>query len=775
MKNKFFQGINKLKTQINTITTKAVNIIEDNIIENTENIISELNKTEKLPETYYSEKLKSQNEYYSISKITSNPILYIAVISFHQKKGSIIEFTYPEKEELLSNEDTLNYIKSLSISKNDTPSSIIDNINNQLTYLCLPDGSHICESDSQFFLIQNYSKILFGISTYRQLQIDQNLKEDEFENNRNCFQKSICIISKIPLFGPMASKLSVTMSAYFNQSSLKDKNIIKDLFLNYDINRFKSINILEILDSFSLKRLIFITKEKIFELIKLVMLEKNILVYSHLSHNVCSFIFSLLSIFPCNAFFNLDFEFEGNAKNYYKCYNQFGFPLKFLNKNSKLYSLLSLFDVEKLEEKNINSYLLGTTNQLFLNYNKLHFDCIINIDEEKITFNPKFNMNLIKKSKIEKNLYKEISNICQFKENENIISDNWMINNSTEMSNSENSTLFKGSDDHLRNIFFNYLNQLLKNISLIIHISKELSLDNETKINQIKKILSNYNSSFINNWISNTLNFKFWYFEHDKEIWYQSENIPYAKNILINYDNGDYYKGEISKGIPNGNGTLINHKKNTIFTYIGTFKNGKKEGVGNLFSSDHLFYYEGNWENDKKNGIGKLINNGIQYNGNFKDDLFNGFGSLICKDGNFLEGEFKEGKLFGIGHLNYKNGNIYVGNFEENLPNGKGQLTYLNGDVYYGNFLNGKKNGKGIFIMKNGDKFNGYFENDLYNGKGILNKNDGNVFKGIWKNGEFSEKVDFNDEEVNDDNINNNDFENKFFKEFEIIENVKSE
>ena len=32
MKNKFFQGINKLKTQINTITTKAVHIIEDNII-----------------------------------------------------------------------------------------------------------------------------------------------------------------------------------------------------------------------------------------------------------------------------------------------------------------------------------------------------------------------------------------------------------------------------------------------------------------------------------------------------------------------------------------------------------------------------------------------------------------------------------------------------------------------------------------------------------------------------------------------------------------------
>ena len=235
MKNKFFEGMNKLKTKINTIKTKAVNIIEDNIIENIENILLEINKIEELPETYYSEILNSLNEYYSISKITSNPILYIAVISFHQKKGSIIEFTYPEKEELLSNENTLNYIKSLSISENDTPSSIIDNINNQLTYLCLPDGSHICESDSQFFLIQNYSKILFGISTYRQLQINQDLKEDEFENSRNCLQKSICVISKIPLFGPMASKLSVTMSAYFNQSNLKDKDIIAIYKIGFDV------------------------------------------------------------------------------------------------------------------------------------------------------------------------------------------------------------------------------------------------------------------------------------------------------------------------------------------------------------------------------------------------------------------------------------------------------------------------------------------------------------------------------------------------------------
>ena len=150
----------------------------------------------------WSSELHSKNLdlYYTKSKLDSNPILYIAVVSFHPKKGSIIEFTYPEKEELLINENILNYLKSLSVSEGDTPSSIIDNINNQLTYLCLPDGSHSSESDSQFFLIQNFSKLLFGISCFRQLEITQAMKDDDIENTRDCVQKAMCIVSKIPFF-----------------------------------------------------------------------------------------------------------------------------------------------------------------------------------------------------------------------------------------------------------------------------------------------------------------------------------------------------------------------------------------------------------------------------------------------------------------------------------------------------------------------------------------------------------------------------------------------
>jgi hypothetical protein len=209
----------------------------------------------------------------------------------------------------------------------------------------------------------------------------------------------MCIISKLPLFGQMAAKLSITMLAYFNQDSLKDKKIIKDLYINYDKNYLDRVNVGEILVSFSLKRLIYFTRDKIFSLIKLLMLEKKILVYSHVSNNICSFMFSFLSLFPGGAFFSLDNT--GRMKCYYNCYTPYGLPLKFLNKNSVIYSILTLYDIDKIEEKNIVSYFIGTTNPLLMNYNKIEFDCVINLDDDKITFNKKLNMSVLNMGKKE--------------------------------------------------------------------------------------------------------------------------------------------------------------------------------------------------------------------------------------------------------------------------------------------------------------------------------------------------------------------------------------
>ena len=106
-------------------------------------------------EEKYNSEFVPLNKYYKKEHHSSNPILYIAVVSFKQKKGSIIEFTYPDKTELLEkNEGSKLFFESLINSddkKCDTVEKVFDNINNQLTYLCMPDGAHSLTSDSQFF------------------------------------------------------------------------------------------------------------------------------------------------------------------------------------------------------------------------------------------------------------------------------------------------------------------------------------------------------------------------------------------------------------------------------------------------------------------------------------------------------------------------------------------------------------------------------------------------------------------------------------------------
>ena len=695
-------------------------------------------------EEKYNSEFVPLNKYYKKEHHSSNPILYIAVVSFNQKKGSIIEFTYPDKTELLEkNEGSKLFFESLINSddkKCDTVEKVFDNINNQLTYLCMPDGAHSLTSDSQFFLIQNFKKILFGISCYRQLQVTQAMKEDEQENTRECVQKAMCIISTLPLFGQMASKLSITMLAYFNQDSLKNKQIIEDLYGNYSNNYLSKIKVGEILASFSLKRLISFTRDKIFGIIKLIMLEKKILVYSHISNNICSFIFSFLSLFPGGSFFSLDEE--GRTKSYYNCYSPYGLPLKFLNKNSVLYSILTLYDIDKIEEKNIISYFVGTTNPLLMNYNKIEFDCIINLDDDKITFNKKINSNLLHLGKKESFIMDKLKKECKSlftDDNMEDMDDNWMLDKDESkinkrnvkkskrekverksvylQNNNDNFSVFEGSDDYIRNLFIKYITNFLSDIQLSQHISKVENLDNEKKLSKIKDVLNDYNCNFIYNWITKTQNFLFWNYEHGDKLWCLSPHLKKCKNVKKFYENGDIYEGEVSFGEPNKKGKLDFTIKEIPYTYVGEFSNGIKEGNGNLFSKDNLFNYDGEWKNDKYDGFGALYDHGEKYTGDFKEGKFHGTGNLYKVNGDIYEGEFFEGNIK------------------------KGKITYKNGDIFKGKFEDGKKK-FGLIEYIDGNKYEGYFENDLYNGEGILISKDGKEEKGIFKDGILEQKLD---------------------------------
>ena len=802
---KFINSFNFVKKKITEVTqtavNNAVNLLEDN---QSGDYLKDLylalrNKQLYIDQETYKKKYIPLNKYYKPEPQSSNPILYIAVISFNQKKGAIVEFTYPDIDSLKNNEESKEYLSSLCDKENKTLDSIdkvIENINYQLTYLCMPDGAHILKNDSQFFLIQNLPKLLYGISCYRQLETTPAMKEDEQENTRDCVQKAMCIVSKVPLFGQMASKLSVTMLAYFNQESLKDKKIIGELYGNYKISKKNTINVNEIMASFSLKKLLSLTNDKVFSLIKLIMLEKKILVYSHISNNVCSFIFSFLSLFPCNAFFNLDYNTTG-SKFYQQCYKPYGLPLKFLNTNSVLYSLMTLYDINYIENENIKSYFIGTTNPIFMNYKKVEFDCIINIDENKITFNKLLGSSILRLGKKERDLMKLINKQCDINtkglNNDNLVSGDLVFEElenqnqrikykheqkdghktspqknslylqkqkseeekQKELINEEmNFEEFKGTDDFIRNIFKKYITDFLADIALVKYLvfkedfDSDIKNDNisihssDKKIHDLKQVLSGYNYSFILQWITTSKNFRFWNYEHDPDLWTLSEHLEKIDGVSKFFENGDHYMGDMKFGLPDGNGTLNTIMDGMGYTYVGEFKKGKKNGRGNLSSKDNKYNYDGGWKDDKKYGIGTLFDNGDKYTGDFVDDKYCGNGTLCGKNGEIFECEFKDGKPDGLGRVTLVNGDVYIGNFVNGKICDQVSIKYKNGESYDGYYKDNKKWGYGCFNFKNGDTYVGDFENDLFNGEGILTKTNGEIEKGIFKNGVLEKKLD---------------------------------
>ena len=802
---KFINSFNFVKKKITEVTqtavNNAVNLLEDN---QSGDYLKDLylalrNKQLYIDQETYKKKYIPLNKYYKPEPQSSNPILYIAVISFNQKKGAIVEFTYPDIDSLKNNEESKEYLSSLCDKENKTLDSIdkvIENINYQLTYLCMPDGAHILKNDSQFFLIQNLPKLLYGISCYRQLETTPAMKEDEQENTRDCVQKAMCIVSKVPLFGQMASKLSVTMLAYFNQESLKDKKIIGELYGNYKISKKNTINVNEIMASFSLKKLLSLTNDKVFSLIKLIMLEKKILVYSHISNNVCSFIFSFLSLFPCNAFFNLDYNTTG-SKFYQQCYKPYGLPLKFLNTNSVLYSLMTLYDINYIENENIKSYFIGTTNPIFMNYKKVEFDCIINIDENKITFNKLLGSSILRLGKKERDLMKLINKQCDINtkglNNDNLVSGDLVFEElenqnqrikykheqkdghktspqknslylqkqkseeekQKELINEEmNFEEFKGTDDFIRNIFKKYITDFLADIALVKYLvfnedfDSDIKNDNisihssDKKIHDLKQVLSGYNYSFILQWITTSKNFRFWNYEHDPDLWTLSEHLEKIDGVSKFFENGDHYMGDMKFGLPDGNGTLNTIMDGMGYTYVGEFKKGKKNGRGNLSSKDNKYNYDGGWKDDKKYGIGTLFDNGDKYTGDFVDDKYCGNGTLCGKNGEIFECEFKDGKPDGLGRVTLVNGDVYIGNFVNGKICDQVSIKYKNGESYDGYYKDNKKWGYGCFNFKNGDTYVGDFENDLFNGEGILTKTNGEIEKGIFKNGILEKKLD---------------------------------
>ena len=677
--------------------------------------------------------------------IQDNGIFFIALISFHQKTGSVIELTFPNKEQIFQNKTNFFSLLKDNNNENESNSSILDYILNKLTFYCLPDGIHLKNKDFNIFFIQKFNRILYCIYYYIQINTNEKNVFDPFQKNeRHSIQKSLCIVTLNPFFTYFYENLQIQMEIFMSQSNLENKSMLYDLYNNC-INKddlYKKYKLDDMLIKFfNYSKLFFILKENFFRLIKLILCEKKIIVFSCIPSNCSMFMFSLLSLFPGFLFFNKNYynnnineedilnDNNNNNDNYIEFYNiqkfflQNGYPFKFLSNRNNFYPIFTLNDLDDIKKNKLDSYIICSSNLLILNLKELNPDCLINLDENKIEF--RYNINSI--------------NIDEFNDN----NENEEDNNNTNEKNKLNDK---------KNIFNNssYEKEILNKIFDILKINKKkdnLIYNENLKEDWIlfSKIHKNNNN---NNNININDNNKFHLYEKIKN------NNLFIKNIIYEYFNNLVYdlsftieqiffsklnfdttieeeeqKEEEKQTEENNNNNKNNKKSNNKNSdiYSKILNNLKK------FSLDFIFQWTNTknfkfWFFNHNFSIASLC----EYSGKYQNI------SLCFENGDTYKGTLKSGKKFDKGlFYEFKTKSLYNGYFKNNKKNGKGILQYKNLTskfTYSGNFVDDCFKGFGNLITEK-EKYSGQFNNNEYNGKGILIDKEGNIYDGNFING----------------------------------------
>ena len=696
----------------------------------------------------------------------NDQILFLGLITFHHKQGGVVECTFPPKDEIISS-GKLDGLIDKNNEKINSKELVLDFILNNLVNNCLIDGIHLVDTDSNFFFIHDLNKIVYCFSYYVQKKTDDNENqiEDDFQENiRGCIQKSICIVSTLPLFGNILTyenyytHLTTQMNLYMNQKSLNDKSALTDIYnkLEKEFHQEKKW-------MFNLRKAFSILKNDLLIILKLILLEKRIIVFSQIPSNVSLVIMTFLSFLP--ACFS-------NGKS---CFDeQNGTPLKIFHENYLIYPLFTLFDLEPLLEKIKNNndinFIIGTTNNLVATNKKLNYSCLINIDEQKVQYGECLNESIkIINGREHKFMAKinELLNQCINSENVNNNQNNkkskidepWIL----EYGNGKISKLF----DSIKTNILVYYVRILYDISYIISEMKnkykndpyEKILNIHETINQnYHKSLSNQenNENDNNNIIKN----------NEEDTLPQLEEIladpfpyvvytvlPIKFDVLNSFSNSDKNKSILEKKRESILIKINNLAAVSEWTKTRNFKRwycSYKEEIiyhSTLNTKEaHTFlydindnYYKGTMLLGRRNGTGEFYykNEDVIYKGEYKNDLRNGHGKLSSINGKYYYvGDWVKNKMQGNGIYNSSKIGNYNGQFYQNYFEGKGVLTDLENNVYEGMFHKGRKKGKGELKFNNGDVFKGEFKNNKFNGKGVLMDAKGNILKeGEFKDG----------------------------------------
>jgi len=440
-------------------------------------------------------------------------IIHVICVAFHHRNGPIIEYVYPPFPNLEGNStDNEIGIKLPTEWK-------------ELPFFCLPDGAHKNEEDFVWFHLPpvaqwpEYSKSsFFGISCYRQISSDELINKTP-DITRSTVQKAVLVITQKPLFGSIREKLNVVTQTFFEQKDFSKMDILSDFYINLNEQLSKPLTDAVLFNGTSLKSLVHSFRLKTLTLYKLFFLEKRIIFFGSKVETLCSFQYSLISLFP-DLIRNLQnvakpsLQFERNIEDITDRENiekvvRYGMPLSIFGKGCFFQPYIPLQQIDMLTSKETTSYIIGTSNAIFLHNKECNPDVIVNVDDFTIEFRNKELERIVSLTSADRKFIDEIIKI---------------VDNSWD--DDSNDIMFDGSDPSIRSKFELYLFSLLYSIKLYTNsppasVIQAHQIENnevpnpEPEYQQItqefikKELLTDFNLEWIKTWME-TKNYNIW-------------------------------------------------------------------------------------------------------------------------------------------------------------------------------------------------------------------------------------------------------------------------
>lgn len=423
----------------------------------------------------------------------STPILNVLVVDFHHARGPEIEFCYPELEEAKRPESW-----------------------NILSFQALPDGSHLHDEDYSYFtVITGDPKVptAFGISCNRQLK-SGDLKNRPEDVTRSTIQKAIVVLTSTPhVFAHIKDKLGAVTRAYFSQLDFSDREILERFHeaLVSRLEDYKHENAL--FTGMPIRRLIHDFRWKVLILLKALLLEKRILYFGTNIEQLCTAQYSVLSLLP-GLLEHLEYcgdpslskpedvnrrqeslrtSDRGSVMRY------MGMPLQPFNKGGFFGPYTPLQQVDLLEDPGTVSYMIGTSNSLFLHAKDKHCDVLVNVDTKSIeildpTLKPPLAMSTADR--------KWADSITT------LVEETWDARNP----DMPNTRTFAGSEEDIRNMFERYIFSLCAVVKYDQYLARHSTASRPPSPESLNDIehdaqMADYGRAFIRVW-KTTENFR---------------------------------------------------------------------------------------------------------------------------------------------------------------------------------------------------------------------------------------------------------------------------